>query len=180
MDRKRSIKAAIVAVFAIAVVPAGVVAAWMVTETMVEETSGAEFCGSCHTMAPMVASYRADVHGGAGLEGVQAKCNYCHVPADNVFIYMVKKAQFGLHDVWAQLTYDLDEIDWQAKRAHRTTYVFDSGCLNCHENVERATAPSAAAFIAHRSYFLGETDVQCVSCHPHVGHADLGRHLDEA
>jgi len=27
---------------------------------MVEETSGVEFCGGCHTMAPMVASYRAD------------------------------------------------------------------------------------------------------------------------
>ena len=67
-------------------VPSTVVAPSVVKETMVEETSGAEFCGGCHTMTPMVASYRADVHDGAGRQGVQAKCNQWHVPAGNAFV----------------------------------------------------------------------------------------------
>lgn len=151
----------------------------MVTETMVQGTSGEKFCGSCHTMTPMVAAYRQDVHGGDGPQGVQAKCTQCHIPADNVFIYMLRKTQFGMHDAWAQLTYDLDAIDWRAKREHRETFVFDSGCLGCHKDLERATMPTPAAFVAHRPYFLGETDMNCVSCHPNVGHEALGRYLPD-
>lgn len=161
-------------------VPLFVFVSWVVTETMVEQTAGVEFCGTCHTMQPMVAAYLKDVHGGGGPEGVQAKCNDCHVPHENAFVYMVRKAQFGIHDVWAQLTYDLDEINWQEKRAHRELFVFDSGCLKCHKDLERATSPSAPAFIAHRAYFGEEADVKCVSCHPRVGHDALARHLPDS
>ena len=48
------------------------VASWAVTETVVTGTSDVEFCGGCHTMTPMVASYRNDVHGGAGQQGVES------------------------------------------------------------------------------------------------------------
>lgn len=160
-------------------IPALVLASWLVTETMVEQTSDVEFCGSCHTMAPMVAAYRADIHGGSHPQGVRAKCTQCHIPADNVFSYMAAKARFGLHDAWAQMTYDLDAIDWQAKRAHREMYVFDSACLGCHKELESATMSQPAAFVAHRPYFLGETQMKCVSCHPHVGHLYLSRYLPE-
>ena len=161
-------------------VPAVVLASWVVTETMVQQTAGEEFCGSCHTMAPMVASYNADVHGGNHPQGVQAKCTQCHIPADNVVVYLVNKARFGLHDAWAQLTYDLDAIDWHEKRAHRELYVFDSGCLECHEELQTATMSQPAAFVAHRPYFLGETQRKCVSCHPNVGHKFLTRYLPDS
>ncbi len=144
---------------------------------MVQGTSGAEFCGRCHTMAPMVASYRQDIHGGAGNSGVQAKCTQCHVPHTSNANHMIMKARFGVRDVWAQLTYDLDAIDWQAKREHREDYVFDSGCLGCHSNLEQASESSAVSFVAHRPYFLGTTESKCVTCHNRVGHRNLSDHL---
>jgi len=158
-------------------VPVTVLASWMVTESIIEETSGVAFCGGCHTMGPMVKAYQADIHGGAGEQGVKAKCSQCHIPHDNVANYILTKTRFGMHDAWAQLTYDLDDIDWQAKRAHRESFVFDSGCLSCHKDLQRATERNAAAFVAHRPYFLGVIEKKCVSCHQYVGHSELARHL---
>ena len=152
-------------------------ASWIVTESMVQGTSGEAFCGGCHTMTPMVDSYREDVHGGAGNQGVQAKCTQCHIPHNNTVNYMFMKARFGMHDAWAQLTYDLDAIDWQEKRGHSENYVFDSGCLKCHANLQAASESSAVNFVAHRPYFLGTTESKCVTCHNRVGHKDLGAHL---
>jgi len=172
----RKIKYLAVIVLAI---PAIALASWVAIETMVERTADEKFCGSCHTMAPMVAAYRADVHGGSHPQGVRAKCTQCHIPDDNVVVYLLAKARFGLHDAWAQLTYDLDTIDWHAKRAHREMYVFDSACLGCHKELETATMSQPAAFVAHRPYFLGETQMKCVSCHPNVGHQYLARHLPD-
>ena len=161
-------------------VPVIVLASWMFTDTVVHATSGEAFCGSCHTMTPMVLSYRQDIHGGESERGVQAKCTQCHLPHNNSLNYMVMKARIGIHDVWAQLTYDLDEIDWQAKREHREDYVYDSGCLECHSNLERASEFTAKAFVAHKPYFLGTTEATCVSCHERVGHKDLSTHLAAA
>ena len=131
-------------------------------------------------MTPMVMSYRRDVHGGAGDRGVQAKCTGCHIPHNNTVNYMFMKTRFGMHDAWAQMTYDLDAIDWQAKRAHSEDYVFDSGCLNCHANLQAATESSAISFVAHRPYFLGTIESKCVTCHNRVGHKDLSDHLPTA
>jgi len=160
-------------------VPATVLASWMVTETLVEGTSGVAFCGACHTMDPMVTSFRKDVHGGAGGQGVQAKCSQCHIPHDNLFNYMLTKTRFGLHDAWAQLTYDTGAIDWHAKRASREHFVFDSGCMQCHKELQRATESSPKSFVAHRPYFLGVIEKKCVSCHPGVGHRALASHLPD-
>lgn len=160
--------------------PALVFASWLLTETMVQQTAGEPFCGSCHTMGPMVAAYRADIHGGAGEQGVKAKCTHCHIPHDNPVTYMIMKSRFGIHDAWAQLTYDLDSIDWQAKRSHSENYVFDSGCLQCHKDLQRASESSAVSFVAHRPYFLGTIESKCVTCHDRVGHKNLSERLATA
>lgn len=161
-------------------VPLVVMASWFVTETMIESTSGERFCTSCHSMRPMGAAYRKDVHGGNSTHGVQVECVGCHLPHDNAATYLVSKAITGMRDVWAELTYDLDSIDWEAKRAAREHYVYDSGCLKCHSNVQQATMADSKAFVAHKPYFLGTTDKKCVTCHAHVGHRDLGVHLTKA
>ncbi len=165
------------AIAVLVVVPTIVLASWIVTDTVVHATSDEAFCGGCHTMTPMVMAYREDVHGGAGTTGVQAKCVGCHVPHNNAVNYMWMKTRFGMHDAWAQMTYDLDAIDWQAKRKHREDFVFDSGCLECHSNLERASEQSPKSFVAHKPYFLGTTEKKCVTCHERVGHRDLSKHL---
>ena len=128
-------------------------------------------------MAPMVASYREDLHGGAGKRGIQARCIQCHAAHQNSFSYMMTKARFGVHDAWAHLTYDVESIDWEAKRERREDFVFDSGCLSCHADLQRASEATAKSYIAHRPYFLGTVQSRCATCHQHVGHKNLSTHL---
>jgi cytochrome c-type protein NapC len=169
----------LVVALAVVLVPAGVVAAWMITEVAIEATSGPDFCTTCHTMAPFARTFRADVHGGSNPNGTAALCTDCHLRHDNVAAYLWTKARFGLHDVWAQLTYDLDAIDWRAGLAERAEYTFDSGCLKCHRALADARG-NQPAFVAHRPYFLGEIERKCVACHPHVGHRELAAALPPA
>lgn len=124
-------------------------------------------------MDPFEQAYELDVHGGNSSHGVQATCVDCHLPHDNAVVYFVGKAQTGLHDIWVENTTDTSQIDWRAKREHREDYVYDSGCLHCHNNLEQATKATNAGFIAHKAYFSGEIDDQCVTCHQNVGHKNL-------
>ncbi|MEQ8516443.1 MAG: NapC/NirT family cytochrome c [Chromatocurvus sp.] len=160
------------------ILPILVIGAWAVTDVIVHETGDAGFCGTCHAMRPMVAAYREDIHGGAGDQGLRAACTDCHTPHDNPINHLWSKARFGAHSLWAQLTYDIDKIDWEAKRDERERLVFDSGCLQCHSDLERASDQNPRTFVAHRPYFLGSTRKQCVTCHAHVGHKNLSAHLN--
>ena len=151
---------------------------WLITESAFEATGGEDFCGGCHTMTPMVVSFTQDVHGGNNASGFKGKCVDCHLPHNNLVNYVVAKSYFGFHDVWAQTFYNLETIDWQAKRKEREHYVFDSGCMSCHKELERASMKDSKAFVAHKPYFLGEVDKKCVSCHENVGHLNLTDHLE--
>jgi cytochrome c-type protein NapC len=146
---------------------------WLVTDESITATSDAQFCVNCHSMEPFEKAHNADVHGGKNAHGVRATCAQCHLPHDSSFNYMYTKARTGLHDLWVENLGDPDTIDWLAKRADREEYVYDSGCITCHTNLEKATMSSNDALIAHRAYFQGATEEKCVSCHQHVGHSDL-------
>ncbi len=148
-------------------------AAWMVMETGIEVTSHADFCGVCHAMKPMVASYRDSIHGGNNPRGVMAACTDCHTSHDNVFTFYMSKARSGTHDIWVTMMTDELSRDWQAKREERNSYVYDSGCLTCHRNLEAVTAGKGV----HAKYFAGLIDKQCVDCHPGVGHENLNHYL---
>jgi cytochrome c-type protein NapC len=151
--------------------------AGLLTAVGVRLTSDEKFCTLCHTMEPMAKSYRKSLHGGNNTSGWKAKCTDCHLPHTNEIYDLMIKTKFGLHDTWAQLTYDLDKIDWHVKRAHRADFVFDSGCLKCHQNLEKVNGSNKKAFMAHRDYFRGLTGNKCVDCHEHVGHHALGLYL---
>ncbi len=146
---------------------------WMVTEAGFEATSNAEFCGLCHVMQPMVAAYQDSVHGGNNPAGVAASCSDCHVDHSNPVAYYYTKARSGTIDTWVALTSNEFAIDWQARREERDRFVYDSGCLQCHSNLENISAGKDA----HAKYFAGLIDAQCVDCHESVGHANLNEHL---
>lgn len=164
-------------------VPIVMAAAWIGTETMIERTSGAEFCTRCHTMEPFAEAHAQDVHGGDNAGGVVAVCTDCHLPHDSALNHLVAKAQTGLRDAWAQAIYIFHKPDWVAGLEEREHYVYDSGCLNCHQALERVSKGNPAALAAHQAYFSGKLDKDCVACHQHVGHEDLlpalARHFDE-
>ena len=149
------------------------------TAHMVEETSDGEFCGSCHTMEPMVKAFEQDIHGGNNRVGFKATCTDCHLPHNNVVNYMFQKSLTGMHDVWVQNFGDLENIDWQEKRKHRKSFVYDSGCLKCHKNLKDATMGNHKAFNGHKAYFSkkDELGLTCVSCHENVGHKNLSDYL---
>ena len=58
----------------------------MAVETGIEVTSRATFCGSCHSMEPMVNSYRDNSHGGDNPRGITAACTDCHVSHENLMV----------------------------------------------------------------------------------------------
>ena len=151
---------------------------YIVTESVIETTSGADFCQTCHSMEPMVKSYLASPHGGKNDLGIVAECTDCHVSHEKPLAHIATKAKSGIHDFRVEYTQDTGAIDWSAKRQRREEFVFDSGCLTCHDNLERATRKNNKAFVAHKPYFLDETDDSCVTCHKHIGHAELSNYLN--
>ncbi len=153
-----------------------VTVSWMVVETSIEVSSHADFCIVCHAMEPMVMSYRDSVHGGNNPRGVMAACTDCHTSHTNVISQLYTKARSGTHDVWVTLTRDEATLDWQAKREEHNAYVYDSGCLSCHRNLETVTAGKGE----HAKYFAGLVDSQCVDCHEGVGHENLNMYILEA
>ncbi len=157
----------IIAVFLSAII------SWMVLETGVEITSHADFCVVCHSMEPMVASYKASTHGGNNPRGIMTPCTDCHVSHENIFTHFVGKAKSGTHDVWVTLTTNEMNNDWQSLRLLREEYVYDSGCVTCHRNLEIATQDTKE----HGKYFAGVITAQCVSCHEEVGHSNLNKYL---
>jgi len=150
-----------------------IVVSWMALETGIEISSRADFCSICHSMEPMVASYRASIHGGNNPRGIMSACTDCHVSHENLFAHFVGKAKSGTHDIWVELTTDTSTHDWQALRLKNDEYVYDSGCLTCHRNLEAATQDKKV----HNNYFDGVTDSKCVNCHEEVGHSNLNKYL---
>jgi len=147
--------------------------AWAGVETTLEWTSTPEFCASCHVMEPMVSAYYDSVHGGNNPVGVRAECTDCHLPHNNALIYLAAKSETGMHDMWITWFTDETALDWQANRERRDEYVYDSGCLQCHENLAEISAGQEM----HAKYFAGLIDAKCVDCHAGVGHENLNRYL---
>ena len=152
---------------------------WLITDEGITATSDATFCVNCHSMAPFEKAHTADIHGGRNAHGVRATCAQCHLPHDSSFNYLVTKARTGIHDLWVENFGNPETIDWEAKRAYREHYVYDSGCVTCHTDLQKATMATNKAFVAHRDYYLGIIDDQCVTCHENVGHADLSTYISQ-
>ncbi len=138
---------------------------------MVQRTSGAEFCSKCHSMKAMVAAYEQDVHSGKNYLGIRAQCTDCHLPHDNVVIYMKAKAYTGIKDVLGEIFW-ADEIDWIANLKRREEYTYSNGCQKCH-NLDLIESEADSA---HTDFKTGEVN-SCVECHKHVGHNTIKTHL---
>lgn len=162
----------------LAIIGVGAIASWAALDTAFHATGDYEFCTGCHAYEPIARAYREDLHGGNNPAGVRAACNDCHLPYGNSLHYFIVKARHGIVDPTMALIREPHEIDWHALREERERFVYDSGCLGCHKYLAETSAANSKAFRPHRSYFAGETEKQCVSCHKHVGHNRLGYHLE--
>lgn len=148
----------------------------LVTYYGLHKTSDQKFCVICHEMDPMVVAYREDVHGGAGKLGASAKCVDCHLPHDNILKYIYTKARNGVVEGAIHVFSDPSKINWLEKRAHRESFVFDDGCLECHGNLLSTQTSSSQAQKMHTHYErLKKSDqaIRCVSCHIDAGHQNM-------
>src|SRR5690554_3655165 len=102
------------ALLILALAGVGVVVSWAVTDTALNMTSDQQFCGSCHSMKPMQASFLRDPHGGRSTRGVRADCSDCHLPHDNHVNYLFQKARSGAWDIWMEFVIGAEEVDWHA------------------------------------------------------------------
>jgi cytochrome c-type protein NapC len=150
-------------------------AGWIIGTEAIAATSDAEFCGGCHTMEPFVKANADSVHGGDNPWGIKAECVDCHLPHNNAFNYLTTKIRRGGYDIWYQTFHDTSDIDWKAKDDDREDFLFDSGCLSCHDNLHEATA----GFAPHDNYFAGKTESKCVTCHNDIGHSNVNKYYLE-
>jgi len=173
----------LILILVLLVVPAVMAMAWIGSETVIEHTGDAEFCTTCHTMEPFAVAHARDVHGGNNAGGVVAECTDCHLPHDNAAHFLYQKARTGLRDVLAQSVYWLHKPDWVGNLEQRAEWTYDSGCLQCHAELERVSDRNEAAAAGHSAYFAGTISGGCVACHQQVGHAELraamAEHFDE-
>lgn len=153
---------------------------WAATHSAIKATSNHEFCGSCHSMEPMVQSFLMDTHGGNNAGGIQAECTDCHLPHTGPLRYLKQKTINGLWDVWVEHIVGAENIDWQTKREHRESFTYISGCLGCHNNLDKAAGGRHEAWVAHGPMLRGEKDNNCLSCHQHAGHRNLTEALNAA
>nr|WP_245583260.1 NapC/NirT family cytochrome c [Oceanospirillum beijerinckii] len=155
-----------------------IIAGWATTDYALHKTSDAAFCGSCHSMKPMQASFLQDKHGGHSTTGIQALCTDCHLPQDNYISYLYMKGKNGAWDVWKEFVLGAGDVDWHAKRAEANRYTYDSGCLKCHNTLISASELNNKQFVAHKPYFQKRTEKTCVDCHK-VGHKNLSLYLPQ-
>lgn len=151
---------------------------------LVHSTSDDKFCTLCHEwMDPMVATYQKSVHGGANKNGFKAKCVECHLPHDSYVGYIFKKAANGFNEVAHMAFNDAKDQDWQAHRQKREKFVYDSGCLSCHQAVLDINSTNQNITDMHALYAkfkdASQNKLSCVSCHKTVGHKELGKTLYE-
>ncbi|BCO09612.1 hypothetical protein GF1_19880 [Desulfolithobacter dissulfuricans] len=130
----------------------------------------ASFCGSCHVMKPFVMSWQEDVHGGQNRTGSVAHCNQCHLPHDNLLSFLESKITSGVRMAVNNLFIEGRNYDWAGNaRENRNRFVHDSGCMDCHGELE-PPGLSEAGVQAHREYLAGRQESSCTGCHPRVGH----------
>ncbi len=155
-----------------------------VTAVVVEKTSTPKFCGSCHTMKPMVKSFNISVHGSNNKHGYSvAHCTDCHLPHDSLAGYLIAKGITGIKDGLIEIGM-FKNPDFEKKYAEMSSYVYDSGCLKCHTGIKNPSAAykmSEASKYAHKLYWKEKKEhknISCVSCHndstnPNFAHPEL-------
>ena len=130
-------KRILLGIMALAVLGIGSALAWALMDTMIHATGDHAFCSSCHSHAPIGASYEEDVHGGNNRVGWRATCSQCHIPQDNSLHYLWVKGLHGVVDPVMEMIKEPHDIDWHGNRERRNEYVYDSGCLSCTSDARR-------------------------------------------
>ncbi len=150
----------------------------------INTTSEPQFCMKCHTMKPMAESFALSMHGGNNQIGFKAAhCTDCHLPHNNLAEYLIAKGTTGTRDILAEIGLT-GKADFSSNYFNYDRYVYDSGCLKCHEDIKN---PSKAYGLDPdirniHEYYWGKkkegTHISCTYCHndyntPNFAHPGL-------
>lgn len=148
----------------------------------VEKTGNSSFCISCHVMKPMQQAYLNDAHSGKNSLGIKAECTDCHLPHDNMFNYLFTKAVDGGRDLIYTAIGKDEKVNWIKNLDRKNKFVYDSGCLKCHQNVLSFKSSNTKQNDMHNRYLNQnnlDNKLNCISCHTHVGHFGMRGELNK-
>ena len=132
-----------------------------------------ESCMMCHVHPHVENSWKLSKHVNNG-SGVKTHCVACHLPPQNqTWEHYSAKAKMGLKDVWAYLTKDSADFQWDTKAEleYAVTYIPNASCKECHQNLfpEGITDDGVTAHLYYEDN-EEKLDLQCISCHLDAGH----------
>ena len=143
-------------------------------DTAMNTTSSNEYCMSCHTHEQADLDWKKSPHY-LSHSGTMTDCAACHLPPkeDGLMKYYMAKTRIGVKDLWAKMTKDPSEIDWESKRQleHARKIVYNSSCEKCHVNLfpEGISDDGITAHL-HYEENAEKLGLDCISCHLDVGH----------
>ncbi|MDR1602238.1 MAG: SUMF1/EgtB/PvdO family nonheme iron enzyme [Tannerella sp.] len=132
-----------------------------------------ESCMMCHVHPHVEKSWLLSEHVNNG-SGVKVHCVDCHLPPKHQTVnHYMAKTSVGIKHVWAYLTKDSADFDWEMKSEleHAVKYIPNESCKECHQNLFPAGITDDG-ITAHLYYEDNEKklDLQCISCHLDAGH----------
>jgi formylglycine-generating enzyme required for sulfatase activity len=141
----------------------------------ITKTSTNDYCQSCHIHPHADAAWKQSVHFDTK-SGMRIACVDCHLPPHGDG-YLYAKAKTGLRDLWSYWTKDSASFNWDDRRRLEVArgYVYESGCIKCHENLFPGKLTKAGED-AHLYYQqTKKTDeLHCINCHLNAGHFIAG------
>ena len=106
-------------------------------------------CVNCHIMREQFNGWSKSSH------KAFATCNSCHVPHDFVGKYLTK-AENGF---WHSYKFTLQNFHEPIQMRPRSREIVQENCLGCHSQ-----------FVSSIMNHVGADEVNCIQCHPGVGH----------
>lgn len=125
---------------------------------MMSFSGSASFCGSCHAMKGEAAAFTQSTHS-------KQACVECHLPHDNMAIYMVEKGRTGMVDTYHAV---LRDYPARIKLSQDGRQTVNSNCLRCHENTMEKVHVEMKAEL--------DTGADCMKCHSRIAHGS--NHLE--
>lgn len=139
--------------------------------------SSDDSCKLCHVHPHVETSWKLSKHVN-NRSGVKTHCVDCHLPPQSqTWNHYSAKARLGAKDLWAYLTKDSADFNWESKSEleHAVRYIPNASCKECHQNLFPAGIGNDG-ITAHLYYEENEKklDLQCISCHLDAGHYNPG------
>ncbi len=117
---------------------------------MMHMTGTPEFCGNCHSMKHEASTFMESSHR-------NQDCTECHLPHDNMIIYMTEKGRTGIVDMYHEV---LRDYPARIKISDEGRQTVNSNCLRCH---------SATMEGVHMGMGAKDTN-DCMKCHSRIAH----------